>query len=699
MVSVASPLLHLANYLGLLYHIIQSKGNNRIIYFAGHGLSNNFSTYLVPIDTDDIDVGIDLDQLRRIIISKSRPGLSILILLDCCHSGAAQIRDYYKSTLRYANNADIDRHMHSLGSGCVVMAACQSHELAHEEPSLNHGVFTFYLLEGMYGDAADHLGNITLPNLYDYVSKRFKKYVKQIPVFKGDIIGQIILGTNLSPRERTEIPEYEADQLQELAVNLINEYIQSTSVDIASWDRDIYRYACSSLLPKLQWFERHLTKYPQLSKFPKFNSAYSTAQSKLAELGHLKEGLSTELGIVEKKLGAGTFGTVWKIGIHNDSSLAYKVYHPIDLGNTEKMARFSRGYRAMAQLDHPHIVKVQKFTECPIGFIMDFINGPNLRDFAHFDLNSKEILLQLLTVGETLKHAHSRGVIHRDVKPENIIMSFEQEGTELNYRPKLTDFDLAWFSTATVFTKEGVGSLIYAAPEQLSKPQSSVAHDNTTDIYAFGQLSFFFICRRDPVPLLSNNKRALGEALLSWGVADAAKMMLEIYERCTQQNPSDRYNDFREICDQLYEIMQLISETDHQKPIGPDEFIRELIFAIIGLTPECKLSESSFYTKTGLYMISISYNESSKSKYNISIDISAQSPPVVDGITVHKQVRNALNKRVDDSIRGYSIATRKSGTHGYYNTIINIKNILLNIDGVETCREILMRIINGLEGG
>ena len=174
--------------------------------------------------------------------------------------------------------------MHSLGSGCVVMAACQSHELAHEEPSLNHGVFTFYLLEGMYGETADHLGNITLPNLYDYVSKRFKKYVKQIPVFKGDIIGQIILGTNLSPRERTEIPEYEADQLQELAVNLINEYIQSTSVDIASWDRDIYRYACSSLLPKLQWFERHLTKYPQLSKFPKFNSAYSTAQSKLAEL-------------------------------------------------------------------------------------------------------------------------------------------------------------------------------------------------------------------------------------------------------------------------------------------------------------------------------------------------------------------------------------------------------------------------------
>src|SRR3990172_845655 len=108
-----------------------------------------------------------------------------------------------------------------------------------------------------------------------------------------------------------------------------------------------------------------------------------------------------------------------------NSPLAYKVYHARDLAIAEKVRRFERGYNAMKQLDHPYIVKVRGFTECPLGFYMDFIDGPNLRNFSGTIEEPRSLVNILLAVAETLRHAHRRGVIHRDVKPENIIMNFD----------------------------------------------------------------------------------------------------------------------------------------------------------------------------------------------------------------------------------------------------------------------------------
>jgi len=68
----------------------------------------------------------------------------------------------------------------------------------------------------------------------------------------------------------------------------------------------------------------------------------------------------------------------------------------------------------MKQLDHPHIVKVGEYLECPVAFQMDCIDGANLRDFT--GTQSPSILAILTTIAETLQHAHERGVVHRDVK-------------------------------------------------------------------------------------------------------------------------------------------------------------------------------------------------------------------------------------------------------------------------------------------
>ncbi|MBK1733631.1 protein kinase domain-containing protein [Thiococcus pfennigii] len=518
------------NVLSSLNSLFMDDPNFVLFYFAGHGFSSPQGTYLACHDMDSVDLGVDLDALRRLIVSKARDDLTIIVILDCCHSGAASVRAGVGVGTRNMTYGDVNTAVPFLGVGNAVIAACKPDQYAQEEQSLGHGVFTYHMLEGMYGDAADHEGKVTIPRLFDYVAHHFKDRINQTPVFKGDLVGSVVLGANLSPRHSTSIPSDELRALEQSSDNYVNRYIQSTIFDLESWDREGYKYACQSLAPILKWFDREIERLPRVLASKKFKSAYDTVQNKLADVGQLKIGLQTELGEVIDKLGAGTFGTVWKIRSLDGRLLAYKTYHPVDLGNSEKRSRFARGYEAMAQLDHPHIVKVHKFTNCPVGFSMDYIEGTNLRDFAHMELSPRDFLEQLLTIADTLKHTHSRNVFHRDVKPENIIIKFDNDERYSRYRPYLTDFDLAWFDTATKFTKEGLGSLIYASPEQLSKPQSHAAHAATTDIYSFGQLLFYFLCRRDPVPMFSDNPRVLREVVSNWSSVEPAEKIVNLYE-------------------------------------------------------------------------------------------------------------------------------------------------------------------------
>lgn len=676
-----------------LHELFSSDCDTLLFYFAGHGLVSQFTTYLVTVDGDNVESGIDLDYLRKWSVNINN-NKTLIIILDCCHSGAAKPRSGTENNLREITNGDIERALLSLGAGKVILAACQADQVAYEEPTINHGIFTYYLLEGLYGDAADSAGDISIPFLYDYVSKKFSNSCEQKPVFKGDISGRIVIGSGLTPRHNLELPKDEVVQIETQAQELMNEYIKYTTFDIESWKHHGYREACDMLTPRIQWLDRQLTKYPRLLSHQEFSSAYSTAKSKIADLGRLMEGMNTKLGLVEKKIGAGTFGTVWKLQ-SEDRTCAYKVYHPTDLDNREKIARFRRGYDAMGQLDHTHIVKVSQYTDCPVGFVMNYIEGPNLRDFASTKPDSAEILTQLLAVADTLKHAHSRGIVHRDVKPENIIMHWEVD----KYRPYLTDFDLAWFSTATQFTKEGVGSFIYAAPEQLAKPTAQVAHQPTTDIYAFGQLIFFFICKRDPVMLLADNSRALSNEVRNWGFEEPARKIVNLFEECTNQDPSKRIRDFRDVSDRLFEIFTLISQEDHLKIISIETFIRQLIFSIIGLSPEKSVSPNSFRSPSERVQIVITHDVVQK-KVNLTFQLYALDTPILEGADSHKDLRMLINQRIDNVISNFSDVSlsRHPGKQSGFETFIDFKHISINIEGVEICRQILTRIIDCIEG-
>jgi len=292
-----------------LHKLFLGDYEKRLFYFAGHGLTNDISTFLISYDYKVYDLGIDTDDLAK--LARSAKTGSTVIILDCCQSGGANIRSIDKNINR-ATNETLSEKFHSMGQGKVILAACQSHEFAAEVDTFGHGVFTYFLLQGMLGDASNSDGEITIAALHDHVAKKMEEYKEQKPVYKGDIAGRFIIGSNFSPREVKLVPEGKLKNIEEQAQMYADEYKKSEKFEsIEHWLEIGYKNACDSLLPKLEWFKNRLLESPELKKRQRFLSAYQLISNGLTILGHLQNGLLTKFGRIDKPVGSGTFGTVW----------------------------------------------------------------------------------------------------------------------------------------------------------------------------------------------------------------------------------------------------------------------------------------------------------------------------------------------------------------------------------------------------
>ncbi len=156
--------------------------------------------------------------------------------------------------------------------------------------------------------------------------------------------------------------------------------------------------------------------------------------------------------------------------------MAIKVLHAQYSGDSTRRERFFRGARQMALLHHQNVVRVIE-EECEDGgfqfYVMEYIGGGTFRQAVLDDILSLEERLRvILEVGEALVLAHGRSVIHRDVKPANILL--DEDG-----RPKLTDFDLvrAADTTGGTRTQGMLGTFLYTAPESLSNPKEAGAQE------------------------------------------------------------------------------------------------------------------------------------------------------------------------------------------------------------------------------
>ncbi len=195
--------------------------------------------------------------------------------------------------------------------------------------------------------------------------------------------------------------------------------------------------------------------------------------------------LFPQLEILEK-IGKGGMGAVYKARQPElDRLVALKILIPKDPNDPGFAERFTREARALARLSHPNIVAVYDFghIEELHYFIMEFVDGPNLRDIEKAgEMSPREALQIIPQICVALQFAHDEGIVHRDIKPENILLN--RKG-----RVKIADFGLAKILGHEAhdlhLTLPGhvMGTPHYMAPEQVEHPQDV---DHRADIYSLG---------------------------------------------------------------------------------------------------------------------------------------------------------------------------------------------------------------------
>ena len=196
-----------------------------------------------------------------------------------------------------------------------------------------------------------------------------------------------------------------------------------------------------------------------------------------AEGGSLAEGRYT----LERRLGAGGMAAVW---LARDEVLgravAIKALSDTLAGEEGYVRRFRREARVAAGLSHPNLVRVFDFGDDPRPYlVMEYVEGGTLAEHlreAERELDCDGLVRRLL---DALDHVHAARIVHRDVKPANVLM-----GTD--GRARLTDFGIAQPEDATQLTQAGgvMGTMRYLAPEVLEGEPATPA----SDLYALGML-------------------------------------------------------------------------------------------------------------------------------------------------------------------------------------------------------------------
>ena len=192
-------------------------------------------------------------------------------------------------------------------------------------------------------------------------------------------------------------------------------------------------------------------------------------------------------------IGTGGMAVVYKARCHRLNRLvAIKILKDEFARDEEFRRRFHAEGEAVAMLSHPNIVQVYDVssTDTANFIVMELIDGISLKQYMEKKgvLNWKETLHFAMQIGKGLEHAHGRGIIHRDIKPHNVMVL-------KNGSVKVMDFGIARvMSKSNTLTKEALGSVHYISPEQAKGGHT----DNRSDIYSLGVVMYEMMTGRPP---------------------------------------------------------------------------------------------------------------------------------------------------------------------------------------------------------
>ncbi len=254
---------------------------------------------------------------------------------------------------------------------------------------------------------------------------------------------------------------------------------------------------------------------------------------------------------IKEIIGVGGMAVVYKAFDNQENRVvAVKILKEEFISNEEFVRRFKNESKAIAMLSHPNIVKVYdvSFGDLIQYIVMEYIDGITLKEYIEREgsLRWKDAVHFTIQILKGLQHAHDKGIVHRDVKPQNIMVL--PDGTI-----KVTDFGIARFarSEQRTITDKAIGSVHYISPEQARGERT----DEKTDIYSVGVILYEMLTGRLPFQAESAVSVAImqlqREPQLPTEINGSIPLGLEqITMHAMQKSPERRYQSASEmLCD------------------------------------------------------------------------------------------------------------------------------------------------------
>ncbi|MGB7346259.1 MAG: protein kinase, partial [Pirellulaceae bacterium] len=232
------------------------------------------------------------------------------------------------------------------------------------------------------------------------------------------------------------------------------------------------------------------------NKSPRPTPAIRSGGSQSKSLSKTSKELSAPPGYeIISTLGKGGMGVVYKARhVPLDRTVAVKMIISGEHASEDQIRRFQKEAEAAANLSHPNIVSVYEVGEhqgLPF-FSLEFVDGPSLSEqLKETTMSDREAASILLPIARAIEYSHQRGILHRDLKPQNILLT--PEGV-----PKVADFGLAKrldSNDGQTMTGVVVGTPGYLAPEQAADTRKVGPH---TDVYALGCILYCIMTGRPP---------------------------------------------------------------------------------------------------------------------------------------------------------------------------------------------------------
>jgi serine/threonine protein kinase len=277
---------------------------------------------------------------------------------------------------------------------------------------------------------------------------------------------------------------------------------------------------------------------------------------------------------IEREIARGGMAEVY-LGTHLtlDRAVAVKVMHNYIETDPELQSRFEREAKVVAGLRHPNIVQIFDYdtAEGHPYIVMEYLVGPSLAVYLR-ELHKRNQRLEpiqiarlLITIATALDYAHEQGVIHRDIKPGNIILHNKSKNVSIDQpltartEPVITDFGLVRIAQSTTQTASGAvsGTPAYMSPEQAQ----GLKVDHPSDIYSLGVVLYEMVAGRIPFDgdtswtLIFKHINEPPPSIE--GIAPAVQAVLD---RALAKKPDDRYQSARALAADYMDAIGLVSE-------------------------------------------------------------------------------------------------------------------------------------------